>query len=53
MNKNDTAKGLLAVLANALSPGMVLDEITILGMLNIIQQVQRSLEEAGPTQTKL
>lgn len=53
MKTTDTASGLLSVLANALSPGMVLDETTVNGMLTIIQQVKRSLEEVRLTQSKL
>lgn len=53
MKTIDTANGLLSVLASALSPGMVLDETTVDGMLTIIQQVKSSLEEVNSTQTKL
>lgn len=53
MKTIDTANGLLSVLASALSPGMVLDETTVDGMLTIIQQVKRSLEEVNSTPSKL
>ncbi len=53
MKTIDTANGLLSVLASALSPGMVLDETTVDGMLTIIQQVKRSLEEVSSIQSKL
>lgn len=53
MKTIDTANGLLSVLASALSPGMVLDETTVDGMLTIIQQVKRSLEEVNAIQSKL
>ncbi len=53
MKTIDTASGLLSVLASALSPGMVLDDTTVDGMLTIIQQVKRALEEVSSTQPKL
>ena len=45
MKTQTSSASLLAVLAHALSPGMVLDEQTYDGMIAIIQQVKASLQQ--------
>lgn len=54
MNQHASPIGLLTVLAHALTPGMVLDEHTVDGMLAIISQVKAAIQnDNAPSKSKL
>jgi len=55
MRNNHVTIGLLSVLENSISPGMVLDDEMVDGMLAIIKQVKQAMKEPinNQQQTKL